>query len=104
MKIFISNHLEVLAHRLKKQLFQKSRHPLDQRWIVVQSERVKQDLFLEWAHDPLLHVAAGCKMISWSEALSRLFPHVPSQAELSLKIEAALESIHDEALLAYLNH
>ncbi len=102
MKIFVSNHLEVLTKLLKEELFQAGSHPFDKRWIVVQSERVKQDLFLQWAHDPLLHVAAGCKMISWSEALSRLFPHVPSQAELSLKIEAALDSIHDEALLAYL--
>ena len=59
---------------------------------------------MQWAHDPLLHVAAGCKMITWSEALSGLFPQVPSQVELSLKIEAALDSIHDETLLAYLNH
>ncbi len=105
MKIFVSNQLEVLAQLLKEELFQNDGHPFDKRWIVVQSERVKQDLFLQWAHDPLLHVAAGCKMISWSEALSRLFPHVPSHAELSLKIEAALESVQNaEPLLAYLDH
>src|SRR3954464_4936128 len=102
MKIFVSNHLEVLTQLLKEELFQEGSHPFDKRWIVVPNERVKQDLFLQWAHDPLLHIAAGCKMISWSEALSRLFPHVPSQAELSLKIEAALDSISDEVLLAYL--
>ena len=96
MKIFVSNHLEVLANLLKEELFQAGTHPFDKRSIIVPNERVKQDLFLQWAHDPLLHVAAGCKMITWSESLSRHFPHVPSQAELSLKIEAAgTDSIHD---------
>jgi exonuclease V gamma subunit len=104
MKIFVSNHLEVLANLLKDELFQAGTHPFDKHSIIVPNERVKQDLFLQWAHDPLLHVAAGCKMISWSEALSRLFPHVPPQAELSLKIEAVLDSIHDDTLLAYLKH
>jgi len=75
------------------------------KWVIVPNERIKQDLFLKWAHDPLLQVATGCKMISWSQALSRLFPHVPSQAELSLKIEAALKFVQNaEPLLAYLNH
>ena len=105
MKIFVSNYLEVLADLLKEELFQGEGHPFDKRWVVVPNERVKQDLLLQWAHDPLLLVAAGCKMISWSEALSRLFPLVPSQAELSLKIESALKSVQNaEPLLAYLNH
>ncbi len=102
MKIFVSNHLEELASCLKEELFQGMGHPFDKRWIVVPNERVKQDLYLQWAHDPLLEVAAGCKMITWSEALSRLFPALPSQAELSLKIEAALKSVQDASLLAYL--
>jgi exodeoxyribonuclease V gamma subunit len=105
MKIFISNHLEVLAELLKEELFQGKNHPFDKRWIVVPNERVKQELFLQWAHDPLLQVATGYKMINWCEALSRLFPHLPSQAELSLKIENALKSVENaEPLLAYLNH
>lgn len=105
MKIFVSNHLELLAELLKNELFQEKNHPFDKRWVIVPNERVKQELYLKWAHDPLMQVATGFKMITWSQALSRLFPHLPSQDELSLKIEAALKSIENEkSLSAYLNH
>jgi exonuclease V gamma subunit len=104
MKIFVSNCLEVLAQSLKKELFQGQGHPFAKRWVVVPSERIKQDLFLRWSSDPLLQVSTGIKMITWSEALRRLFPHLPSQAELSLKIEAALEHGIPEPLLSYLAH
>src|SRR5216684_4440372 len=105
MKIFASNRLELLAQLLKEELFQGEGHPFDKRWVVVPNERVKQDLFLQWAHDPLMQVAAGCKMITWSQALSHLFPELPSQTELSLKIEAVLKSVKNaEPLLNYLNH
>jgi exonuclease V gamma subunit len=105
MKIFVSNYLERLSQLLKNEVFQQEGHPFDKRWIIVPNERVKQDLFLQWAHDPLLQVATGCKIISWSQALSRLFPNVPSPAELSLKIEVALKFVQNaEPLLAYLNH
>ncbi len=105
MKIFVSNQLEVLAELLKEELFQGEGHPFEKRWIVVPNERIKQDLFLRWAHDPTLNVATGFNMITWSEALSRLFPDLPSQTELSLKIENVLERVENaEPLLAYLSH
>jgi exodeoxyribonuclease V gamma subunit len=105
MKIFVSNHLEHLAELLKNDLFQEKSHPFDKRWVIVPNERVKQELYLKWAHDPLMQVATGFKMITWSQALSRMFPHLPSQDELSLKIEAALGSIEiGGPLSAYLNH
>jgi exodeoxyribonuclease V gamma subunit len=102
MKIFVSNHLEVLAQALKEELFQGQ--PLDRRWVIVPNERVKQDLFLRFAHDPLFQIATGFKMITWCEALCRMFPDVPSTTELSLKIEAALNDLQDGELLAYLQH
>ena len=77
MKIFVSNRLEVLAESLKEELFQGQGHPFAKRWVVVPSERIKQDLFLRWSSDPLLHVSTGIKMITWSEALSGLFPTFP---------------------------
>ncbi|HEX2580086.1 MAG TPA: exodeoxyribonuclease V subunit gamma [Rhabdochlamydiaceae bacterium] len=105
MKIFVSNHLEVLAHHLKDELFQKAGHPFEKRWVIIPNDRVKQDLLLHWARDPSLNVVAGCKMIEWSQALARLFPFLPSPSQLSLKIEAALKSLQDaDPLLAYLNH
>lgn len=102
MKIFVSNHLEILAQVLKEELFQG--HPFDKRWVIVPNERVKQDLYLRWAHDPLFQVAAGFKMITWSEALSRLLPDLPAKTELSLKIEKVLSdwSIESDELIAYL--
>jgi exodeoxyribonuclease V gamma subunit len=103
MKVFTSNHLEILAELLKEELFLSSRHPLDKRWVVVPNERVKEHLFLRWASDPALQVAAGFKMITWCEALSRLFPDLPSQTALSLKIEAAIDLIAAEPLRSYLN-
>jgi len=103
MKIFVSNHLEILAQLLKDEVFQGKGHPFEKRWVIVPSERVKQDLLLQWAHDPHLYVAAGCKMMSWSQALTRLFPLLPSPAELSLKIESLLDSLQNaDSLLAYL--
>ncbi|MBS0649305.1 MAG: exodeoxyribonuclease V subunit gamma [Verrucomicrobia bacterium] len=102
MKIFASNHLEVLAQALKEELFQG--RPLDKRWVIVPNERVKQDLFLRFAHDPLFQVATGFKMITWCEALCRLFPEIPAQAELSLRIEAALNDSQEDELRAYLQH
>lgn len=105
MKIFISNQLERLAQLLKEEIFQRKGHPFEKRWVIVPNERVKQDLFLQWAHDPSLQVATGYKMMSWGEALSRIFPRLPSQMELSLKIEAALQLLKNgEPLLVYLNH
>jgi len=100
MKIFVSNHLEVLAQALKEELFQG--HPFDKRWAIVPNERVKQDLYLRWAHDPLLQVATGFKMITWCEALSRIFPDLPAKTELSLKIESALHDLENGELFSYL--
>lgn len=100
MKIFVSNHLEVLAQVLKEELFQG--HPFDKRWVIVPNERIKQDLYLRWAHDPLFQVATGFKMITWSEALCRLFPELPAKTELSLKIETALMGLENGELLSYL--
>lgn len=103
MKIFVSNHLEVLAQLLKDELFQGKGHPFEKRWVIVPSDRVKQDLLLQWAYDPHLYVATGCKMMSWNQVLSRIFPLLPSPAELSLKIESLLDSLQNvDPLLAYL--
>jgi exodeoxyribonuclease V gamma subunit len=100
MKIFVSNHLEVLAQVLKEELFQG--RPFDKRWVIVPNERIKQDLYLRWAHDPLFQVATGFKMITWCEALCRLFPELPAKTELSLKIETALIDLENGELLSYL--
>ncbi|MGH7889537.1 MAG: exodeoxyribonuclease V subunit gamma, partial [Thermodesulfobacteriota bacterium] len=104
MKIFVSNHLEILAEALKEELFQGSLHPFTKKWVVVPNEGIKHNLFLRWAHDPDLQVAAGVKMITWPEAMRRLFPNLPTKTELSLKIEAALnhDLLYAEPLFLYL--
>ncbi len=104
MKIFVSNRFENLAQVLKEELFQGQGHPFAKKWVIVPNERIKQDLFLRWSRDPLLQVSTGIRMISWSEALCRLYPRLPSQTELSLKIEAVLDKDVAEPLSAYLNH
>lgn len=95
MKVFVSNRLETLADVLKEQLFQTGGHPFAKRWVIVPSERIQQALLLRWAQDDELKIAAGVKIITWSSALRQIFPDIPSNMELSLKIEKAVSDIDE---------
>ncbi len=98
MKVIISNRLEILADELKKRLFQKNRHPLERRTVIVPNDRILQDLYFRWASSS--QVATGFQMLTWRQALSQFFPSIPSSTELSLRIEGA--PLEMEPLISYL--
>ena len=101
MKVFVSNKLEALADLLKGVLFQGG--PLARRWVIVPGEQIRQALLLRWAQDEELKVAMGIKLITWSQAMRQIFPYIPSQGELALKIEKALQDMNDKDVRAYLH-
>ncbi len=90
MQVFVSNQFDVLADSLKKELFQRS-HPFENRTVIVPSETVKQNLFLRWAFE--LDIAMGFKILTWHQAVSELFPHLPSKTVLSLKMEKSIDDL-----------
>lgn len=101
MDLFFSNKLEILAQELKSSLFSSS-SPFTKRWVIVPHYSVKDYLFSAWAQDKDLQIAAGVKVITFPQAVKMFFPQVPSQLELSFRIENVLQNTEESELKRYL--
>ncbi len=99
MKVFISNDLSELANLLHQKAFLGAARPFEPRWIITPSEEEKLDLYLKWAEKA--PVVTGIKTITYKELIRKIFPDLPSQMELALRIEVALDGIDE--LSNYLN-
>jgi exonuclease V gamma subunit len=93
MKVFVSNKLTELSEMLRQALFCGSHHPLKKRWVIVPSEEVKLDLYLQWIESS--EVVAGIKTITYCELIRKIFPEIPCKTELALRIETALDSVEE---------
>lgn len=100
MKVFISNHLEKLIDLLQETINQPHRHPLSKKWILVPSEYFKQEILLRWAYKT--GIATGFTILTFQEAMNRVFPNIPCRSELMLKIEQSLDFIKETAIHSYL--
>ncbi len=101
MKVFVSNQLSELAKLLHQRLFSETLHPLEHRWLIVPSEEVKLDLHLRWLETS--EVVAGIKTLTYKELIRKIFPAIPLQIELTLRIEHALTHMEiEETLLPFL--
>jgi|GEM_PF-1473070 len=101
MKTFVSNHLEVLAQVLKQQLFHSSKDPLERSWVIVPNQAVKQYLLCyfvkeqNFASELKEGIVAGVTILTWHQAMKSIFYLMPTEEELFLKIELALEQIEE---------
>lgn len=94
--VILSNRLEVLADALRDVVF-ASTDPFEIPHVIVSSCQIKNFLVYRWAQDSILQVVAGIKILTITEALKLYFPRIPTQIELSLRIEELLMSttFHD---------
>jgi exonuclease V gamma subunit len=90
MKVFVSNQIPILADALYEQIFSDADAFCNKRTLVVPSEEVKNDLYLRWI-DLKTEIVTGIKTITYKALVRSLFPELPSQIELALRLEAILE-------------
>ncbi len=88
MKVFVSNQLQILSDALYEKLFDKMTTPLAKRWVIVPTDETKTNLYLEWLEKR--EVIAGIQTLTYGQLVRKVFPDLPSQMELSLRIETAL--------------
>src|SRR3569832_500844 len=91
MKVFVSNQLQILSDALYEKLFDKLQKPLEKRWVIVPTDEAKIDLYLEWLKKR--EVITGIETLTYGQLIQKVFPDIPSQAELSLRIETALNKV-----------
>ncbi|MEX1013513.1 MAG: exodeoxyribonuclease V subunit gamma [Waddliaceae bacterium] len=100
MRLVRSNSIEVLFQQLKNHLFHPEADPWMRRIVIVQNVQIKEWLTEKLATD--LGIAAGIECFLPGRAME-LFQKIPSPLELTLQIEAVLETIDSEPLGHYLH-
>lgn len=88
MKVFVSNQLQILSDALYEKLFDKMTTPLEKRWVIVPTDETKMNLYLKWLEKR--EVITGIQTLTYGQLVRKVFPDLPSQMELSLRIETAL--------------
>lgn len=89
MKVLVSNQLSILSDALYEKLFEAS--PLEKQWLIVQSEEMKLDLYLRWLKKR--DVITAIQTLTYKDLVRKIFPQLPCQTELKLRIETALDRI-----------
>jgi len=98
MKLFVSNRLEALSRTLHEEM---EAEPLfAKKIVVVPSAALKNFLLFHSVEER--GIATGAYILTQAEAASRFFPALPSQLELSLRIEKVLESSGQVDVMRYL--
>lgn len=91
MKVFVSNQLQILSGVLYKKLFDNVTTPLETRWVIVPTDEAKMSLYLEWLEKR--EIITGIRTLTYGQLVRKVFPDLPSQVELSLRIETALSHL-----------